>query len=137
MAGAALAAGVHGVPKTVTSELHRFDRDTALTLVETRRHDGGATHVFDGRIDEGWWIFAGPNGGYLNAILLRAMRDAVGDRGREPRTQTTHFTARAKPGPTRVTANVLRSGRSLSTVTAQLEQEGHVVAGGPLDISNR
>ncbi len=112
----------------MNSEPHRFDRDTALTLVETRSHDGRVTAVFDARIDPGWWIIAGPNGGYLNAILLRAMMDAVGDPSREPRTQTTHFTARAKPGPARVTVDVLRSGRSLSTVTAQLEQDGRLIA---------
>jgi len=110
----------------VKSELHRFDRDTALTLVETRPNDGVV--VFDGRIDAGWWIIAGPNGGYLNAILLRAMRNAVADPVREPRSQTTHFIARAKPGPVQLTVRVLRSGGSLSTVTTQLDQDGRLIA---------
>ena len=107
---------------------HRFDRDTALSLVETGERGGDTVHVFDARIDDGWWIVAGPNGGYLSAMLLRGMVDAVGDPAREPRTQTTHFTARAKPGPAQVTTRVVREGRSLSTLTARLEQDGRLIA---------
>jgi acyl-CoA thioesterase len=107
---------------------HRFDRDTALTLRE-RREDGGVpASVFEARIDEGWWIVAGPNGGYLAAILLRAMTETVADPVRHPRSQTTHFTARAVPGQARVVTRVERQGRSLSTVTARLEQEGRLIA---------
>jgi acyl-CoA thioesterase len=111
-----------------TGATHRFDRDTAVELVETGSRDGARVHTFDARIDEGWWIVAGPNGGYLNALLLRGMVDAVGDFARAPRTQTTHFTARARPGDARVTTRIVRSGRSLSTVTAQLEQDGVLIA---------
>jgi len=107
---------------------HRFDRDTSLSQTDAYERDGAAVRVFDARIDDGWWIVAGPNGGYLNAILLRGMIDAVDDEGREPRTQTTHFTARAKPGPARVVTRTLRSGRSLSTVTARLEQDDRLIA---------
>lgn len=108
--------------------LHRFDRDTHVTRVEQQLQDGVATAVFDARIDPGWWIVAGPNGGYLAAILLRGMMEAVGDASREPRSQTTHFTARPQPGPARLVVRVERSGRSLSTVSARLEQEGRLMA---------
>ncbi len=109
-------------------EPHRFDRDTHVTPAERGPQDDAATAVFDARIDPGWWIVAGPNGGYLAAILLRSMIEAVGDASREPRSQTTHFTARPQLGPARLVVRVERSGRSLSTVTARLEQEGHLVA---------
>jgi acyl-CoA thioesterase len=111
-----------------TESHHRFDRDTAVSLVDSSELDGRPIHVFDARIDPGWWIVAGPNGGYLNAILLRSMMDAVGDASRAPRTQTTHFTARASEGPCRVVACIERSGRSLSTVTSRLEQGGRLIA---------
>jgi hypothetical protein len=108
--------------------IHRFHRDTALSLIEEGEHGSETVHTFDARIDDGWWIVAGPNGGYLSAMLLRGMVETVGDPAREPRTQTTHFTARAKPGPARVTTHVLREGCSLSTVTARLEQGGRLIA---------
>ena len=43
---------------------NRFDRDTALTPLGEGR--------FGVRIDRGWWIIRGPNGGYLAAILAKA-----------------------------------------------------------------
>ncbi len=110
------------------AEGHRFDRDTDLRLVDVREADGISTHVFDARIDAGWWIHAGPNGGYLAAILLRSMLEAVDDPSRSPRTQTTHFTARPQKGDARVVARIERSGRSLSTCTARLEQDGRLIA---------
>ena len=44
----------------------RFERDTAVA----RAGDG----VYDVRIDGGWWIVVGPNGGYLAALVLRALQ---------------------------------------------------------------
>jgi acyl-CoA thioesterase len=108
--------------------VHRFDSDSAVALVESSETEGVVTRVFETRIDSGWWIVAGPNGGYLATILLRGMIESVADETRAPRTQTTHFTARAKAGPARVVTRVERSGRSLSTVTARLEQEGRLIA---------
>jgi acyl-CoA thioesterase len=104
--------------------IHPFDRDTALELV---RRDA-STCLYDARIDPGWWIIAGPSGGYLAAILLRSMMDSVDDSTREARTQTTHFTARAQAGPARIVTQIERSGRSLSTVSARLEQDGKLIA---------
>lgn len=113
-------------------EAQRFDRDTALSRVEhgQRAATGGAvrTLIFDARIDPGWWIVAGPNGGYLAAILLRGMLESVGDPDRQPRTQTTHYTARPQVGPARLLVRIEREGRSLSTVTARLEQQGRPIA---------
>lgn len=110
------------------SESERFDRDSAVTVVERRVEDGVETTVFDANIDEGWWIVAGPNGGYIGTILLRSMTEAVGDPVREPRTQTTHYTARPRAGPARLVTRVERSGRSLSSVTTRLEQQGRPIA---------
>ncbi|MCP4003248.1 MAG: thioesterase family protein [bacterium] len=98
----------------------RFDRDTAVERV--------AEDEFEARIDPSWWIVAGPNGGYLNAILLRAICERVGEPQRQPRTLTTHFTARAVEGPSRITTHIERSGRSFSTVSARMEQNDRLIA---------
>ena len=98
----------------------RFDRDIAVT----RAADGG----FDLRIDRGWWIVMGPNGGYVAALVLRALEAALGDPTRAPRSLTVHYVEPAVEGPARVHVRVERSGRSLSTLSARLEQDGRLVA---------
>jgi acyl-CoA thioesterase len=99
---------------------HRFDRDT-----EVRRLPDGA---FEARLDKAWWIVIGPNGGYLAAILLRALAETVGDAERAPRSLTVHYVSPAQEGPVRIATRVERAGRSLSTLSARLEQTGALVA---------
>ena len=99
-----------------------MDTDTALTAV--------GPDSFEGRIDRGWWIERGPNGGYVAAIVLRAIVLAVDDPARSPRSSTVHFVAPPVEGTVRLTATVEREGRSLSTVTARMEQDGRLVAIG-------
>ena len=60
----------------------RFDADTAVRPVP-----GGA---FEARIDPRWSVGRGPNGGYLTAIVLRALTAAVADAERTPRSVTLH-----------------------------------------------
>ena len=93
----------------------RFERDTAVTPA--------GENLFDARIDPGWWIVTGPNGGYIAAIVLRALTLAVDDPGRRPRTFTLHYTARPVAGPARIETRVERRGRSLTAVTARLYQD--------------
>ena len=69
----------------------RFDRDTALTPLGDGRYAG--------RIDTGWWIERGPNGGYIAAIVLRGLALAVGDPERTPRSLTVHYLAPPREGP--------------------------------------
>lgn len=96
-----------------------FDADTALTPVG----DG----VWEGTIADGWATPRGPLGGYVMAIVLRAMELAVGDPERTARSATMHFLRVPEVGPVRVSAAVERAGRSLSTVTARLEQDGKLL----------
>ncbi len=98
----------------------RFQRDTAVT----RAADGG----FDVRIDPAWWIVVGPNGGYIAALVLRALEAALDDPTRPPRSLSIHYVAPAVEGPARVHVRVERSGRSISALSARLEQNGHLVA---------
>ena len=98
----------------------RFERDTAVALAA----DGG----YDVRIDGAWWIVMGPNGGYLAALVLRALEAAVGDATRSPRSLTLHYVTPGVAGPARVHVRMERSGRSLSSLSARLEQDGRIVA---------
>ena len=49
-----------------------FERDTAV------EPDGEL--AFTCRIEPGWWVVAGPNGGYIGAILSRALAAVGGER---------------------------------------------------------
>jgi acyl-CoA thioesterase len=97
----------------------RFDRDTAI------ESKGGG--VYAARIDRGWWVVRGPNGGYVAAIVLRAFVGAV-DADRAPRSLTIHYTAPPDEGPVRVETRVERVGRSLTTVSGRMLQGDRVLA---------
>jgi acyl-CoA thioesterase len=98
----------------------RFAIDTAVTHVGDGR--------FSARIDSGWWIMRGPNGGYVAAILLRALQIETGDPQRAPRSLTVHFLSPPEEGPIEIETRVERSGRSLSTVSARMTQQGRPIA---------
>ena len=66
----------------------RFDRDTEVHQLE---RSAGVTR-YQGRIDSGWWVVRGPNGGYVAALVLRALANSAGA-DRAPRSLTVHYTA--------------------------------------------
>ena len=82
----------------------------------------------DGRFsavcDVGWSAPRGPNGGYLAAIMIRAMAAQLDDPGREARSITLHYLSPPVAGPMQVEVKLERSGRTLSTLSARLEQDG-------------
>ena len=98
----------------------RFERDTAVERVG----DG----VFEARLDPGWWVMAGPNGGYLAAILVRALEAAVADPARTARSLTIHYTRVPVEGVARIETRLERAGGALSTLSARLFQSGQLVA---------
>lgn len=98
----------------------RFDRDTAVNPVSEDH--------FEARIDPGWWIVRGPNGGYLAAILVRAMEQRIGDPDRSLRSLNVHYLRPPKEGAATIRTRIERTGRGLSTITARLEQDGVVQA---------
>ena len=89
-----------------------FAQDTAVAA------DGSCV------ITDTWNAPLGPNGGYIAAIVLRAMLTAVGDPSRAPRSLTCHYLRPPQPGPAAVETVVEREGRSVSTVSARLVQDG-------------
>lgn len=96
-----------------------FDQDTAL------RPSGVGT--WEGAIAQGWDTPRGPLGGYVTAVMMRGLELAVDDSERQPRSLTMHFLRVPEAGPVSVSAQVERAGRSLSTVSGRLEQEGKLV----------
>ncbi|MZF86447.1 thioesterase family protein [Streptomyces sp. SID5643] len=89
-----------------------FDRDTALT----RRAPG----VYDIDLSAGWTIISAVNGGYLLAVLGRALADALPHA--DPFTISAHYLTASQPGPAVVRTDVVRAGRTLSTGQASLFQ---------------
>ncbi|MFJ9538613.1 thioesterase family protein [Streptomyces sp. NPDC101225] len=97
-----------------------FDRDTALTL----REPG----VYDIDLSAGWTIINAVNGGYLLAVLGRALGDALPHR--DPFTVSAHYLTASRPGPAVVRTELVRGGRTLSTGQASLfqyDEEGREV----------
>jgi acyl-CoA thioesterase len=106
--------------EAVLGEPTTFDRDTAVEALGDGRYGV--------RFDPRWRVIRGPNGGYIAAILTRAIRAAVADDARMLRSLTVHFLSVPTEGEGVATVRIERTGRSLSTVSARLEQDGKVVA---------
>jgi acyl-CoA thioesterase len=101
-----------------------FDRDTAV-----HRAGGSASEsLFTAEVSPDWRAGRGPHGGYLAAMLLRALTEAVADPARGPRSLTIHYARAPKPGPVSIHTVIERAGRSLSTLSARMEQDGSLVA---------
>ncbi|MEW2250822.1 thioesterase family protein [Streptomyces sp. NPDC006975] len=89
-----------------------FDRDTAVT----RRAPG----VHDIDLSAGWTIINAVNGGYLLAVLGRALADTLPHP--DPFTVSAHYLTASQPGPAVIRTDVVRAGRTLSTGQASLFQ---------------
>src|SRR5256885_8950077 len=100
--------------------MSKFERDTSVREVEAG--------VFEGHVNRDWWIVFGPNGGFLAAMLVKAMSAAVDDHTRAPRSLTIHYTAAPAEGAVRITTAIERAGGSLTTVGARMDQAGRLIA---------
>lgn len=89
-----------------------FDRDTAVTL----REEG----VYDAELSAGWTIIHAVNGGYLLAMLGRALGEALPHS--DPFSVSAHYLTASVPGPAVIRTQVVRTGRTLSTGQASLFQ---------------
>jgi acyl-CoA thioesterase len=72
------------------------------------------------RIDRGWWVGRGPNGGYIAALIVRAMEAELDAPDRQLRSLTVHYLRVPPEGEVDVLVTIERSGRALSTVTARM-----------------
>jgi acyl-CoA thioesterase len=103
----------------VTSQ---FDVETALTPLGEGR--------FAGRVSEAFWVQNGPNGGYLAAIAMRAAMTLVAEPARVARSLHMRYLSAPKAGPIEVHAEVLRAGRSMTSLAMRLQQGGKDFAHG-------
>jgi len=108
-----------------------FDRATAVRPAGAGR--------WQATCDTSWSAPRGPNGGYLAAIVLRAMLAEVADRAREPRSLTLHYLRPPADGELEVEIGVERTGRSLTSLSARVSQGGRlcVLALGALAVERQ
>ena len=109
--------GVQSLHEPATTD---FDRTTSLVPVDGRPGE------FVVELDAGWLSLAGVHGGYLCALAVRGAQSLAPDR--MVRTVTTSFLRSGKVGSATLSVKVIRQGRSLTTVGADITQDGALVA---------
>ncbi|MER5896432.1 thioesterase family protein [Streptomyces sp. NPDC001876] len=109
-----MAQAAAQAPRTAQATIgdSEFDRDTAVTL----REEG----VYDAELSAGWTIIHAVNGGYLLAMLGRALGEALPHS--DPFSVSAHYLTASVPGPAVIRTQVVRTGRTLSTGEASLFQ---------------
>ncbi|MGO4258081.1 thioesterase family protein [Marmoricola sp. RAF53] len=99
-----------------------FDRDTRLTA--RGPGSGAGTGTYDADLAPGWVVGGGVNGGYLLAIIGRAVQNELAATGhRDPFSVSAHYLSASVPGPAYVETRVVRTGGRFSTVAATLYQD--------------
>ena len=97
---------------------HRFDVATAV-----RPHGDGT--LYDVELDDGFATSGRPNGGYLMAVMARAVAESVGLDGADhpdPLSSSAVFLRPPEVGPASVDVEVLRTGRTASQARGTLLQ---------------
>ena len=105
--------------------------DEVLALVWERgpAERAGAVATGRGTLGEGWLIGHAVNGGVLMALGLRAAAEGLAASGHtSPLSWSAHFLSAAVAGPVDVAVEVLRTGRTVSSVQVRVVQPD---AGGP------
>ena len=105
--------------QTETVSLPGFDADTAIEDL------GGGR--FAATMSERWWVGKGPNGGYVAAVILRAIQASASPE-RAPRSLTVHYLRAPRSGPVEITVEVEREGGRVTFLSARMTQEGKVQA---------
>jgi acyl-CoA thioesterase len=82
---------------------------------------------YTAELRENWMSLVAIHGGYSAAVIVRAIEATVDDPTRALRTFATQFAAAPRPGPVEIEVTVERSGRSMTTTSARLLQEGRVL----------
>jgi acyl-CoA thioesterase len=97
-----------------------FTEDTALRVLG----DGS----YGAELARHWWVARGPHGGYLAALILRALTAELDDASRPVRSLTIHFTSPSQEGSIEISCAIERKGKRMSFVSARVTQEGKLVA---------
>lgn len=93
-----------------------FDRTTQIAPV------AGYPGEFSVELDAGWSSLVGVHGGYMCALAVRGAEALVPNRS--VRTLSTSFLRTAQVGPATLSVREVRSGRTLTTIVADLVQDG-------------
>jgi acyl-CoA thioesterase len=95
--------------------MSEFDEDT--------RVERAGENTFKGKVSAGWNIGGNPNGGYLLSIVSSCIAELVDHP--DPLSVTTHYLRPGIPDEAcDVVVDVVRIGRTLSTVRATMSQQG-------------
>ena len=105
--------------KDAPTAVHPFDLDTEVKELGDGR--------FAAEMSERWWVEKGPNGGYVAAVMLRAIQRAVAIE-RAPRSLTVQFPRAPAAGPVEIAVEVEREGRTVTFLSARMEQGGELQA---------
>jgi acyl-CoA thioesterase len=93
-----------------------FTDETAVTAVGPSRYTATVRDV--------WNLVPLPQGGIVTAIALRAMSDALDHPDQTLRTLHTAFVAQVAHGPVTIDVELLRQGRSMSHLRAEVMNSG-------------
>ncbi|HET9690369.1 MAG TPA: thioesterase family protein [Acidimicrobiales bacterium] len=99
---------------TTPDAASEFRTDTTVTRVDER--------TWTGEVNPRWNIGANPNGGYLLAMVVRAMRELAGKP--DPLSMTAHYLSPPTAGPVTIEVDPVKPGRTFVNVTARLVQDG-------------
>jgi acyl-CoA thioesterase len=91
--------------------------------------DATAVHAsapgrYAGEIDPSWNLRPLPQGGIVTALALRAMAAELGDPAQGLRTLHTAFVSQVAHGPVEIEVELLRRGRSMSHLRAEVVNPG-------------
>ncbi len=107
------------IGKDARVAVHPFDLDTAIQDLGDGR--------FGAEMSERWWVERGPNGGYVAAVILRAIQAAAALK-RAPRSLTVQFPRAPVAGPVEIAVKTERQGRTVTFLSARMEQQGKLQA---------
>ncbi|MHB8669390.1 MAG: acyl-CoA thioesterase [Acidimicrobiales bacterium] len=79
---------------------------------------------YEAALDEAWNLRPLPQGGIVTALALRAMAEMLDDPAQRLRTLHTTFVAQVAHGPVVIDAELLRRGRSMSHLRAEVTNPG-------------
>ncbi|MCH9720344.1 MAG: thioesterase family protein [Actinomycetia bacterium] len=93
----------------------------AAASAVTQQTDGR----FEGQLADGWDILGATNGGYILAVMAKAMAESAGREA--PATVTGHFLAPARSGPISIATTTAKAGRRLTTVRASASADSQLL----------
>jgi acyl-CoA thioesterase len=97
-----------------------FTQDTAIAVT--------GEGEYRAQLAKHWWVARGPHGGYLAALILRALTARLDDASRPVRSLTIHFTRPPVEGEISISCTIERPGRRMSFVSARVMQDGKLIA---------